>query len=61
MLVLADEDLLISRDDSATWASMTSDLVAPQELTSLTAPLGLDPGAPLLVGRVNGEVLTLLL
>ena len=61
MLVLHEDALLVSRDGGGTWSEwqMTAS-AAPgvaAGVTAVAAPLGLDPGAPLLVGLVEGEVL----
>jgi photosystem II stability/assembly factor-like uncharacterized protein len=57
VLVLADEGVFISRNAGGSWQS----LPAPDDaqITALAAPLGLDPGAELLAGLSNGEVLKL--
>jgi photosystem II stability/assembly factor-like uncharacterized protein len=53
LLVLTDEGLLVSRDAGSSWSVVAPDLTAGQGLISVVAPLGLDPGAPVLVGRAD--------
>lgn len=57
VLVLLGETLLVSRDDGQSWSDWKSGLSIEQGLASVAAPQGLDPGAPLLVGLVEGGVL----
>jgi hypothetical protein len=57
MLAMLDEALLISRDAGQSWADWKDGLCIEQGTASLATPHGLDPGAPLLVGLVGGEVL----
>jgi photosystem II stability/assembly factor-like uncharacterized protein len=59
ILALLGEALLVSRDDGRTWVPWRADAVVEEAMTSVVAPLGLDPGAPLLVGLANGQVLQL--
>jgi photosystem II stability/assembly factor-like uncharacterized protein len=59
LLVLAEEGLVLSRDGGETWRRVaTPDDAA---ITALAAPLGLDPGAEVLAGLMNGAVLRLAL
>lgn len=59
ILALLNDTLLVSRDDGATWAEWQPGWRAPDVLTCVAAPLGLDPGAPLLVGTAGGAVVRL--
>jgi photosystem II stability/assembly factor-like uncharacterized protein len=57
VLILAGNDLLISRDSGSSWASWEAELPTGRGLTALAAPLGLGVGAPLLIGSADGAVL----
>lgn len=57
LLIILDEFLMISRDGGASWSHVQTDVDLSAGLTSIVAPLGLDPGDPLLVGLVDGRVL----
>jgi hypothetical protein len=59
ILALLNDTLLVSRDDGATWCDWQPGWRAPEVLTCLVAPLGIDPGAPLLVGTADGHVLSM--
>jgi photosystem II stability/assembly factor-like uncharacterized protein len=59
MLVLAEEGLLLSADGGKSWQEIMSDDLADREMTCVAAPLGLEPGAPVLVGTDDGAVLQL--
>ncbi len=59
LLVLTSTALLLSRNDGATWHDITPDAGEARGLTCVAAPLGLDPGAPLLAGLDDGTVLCL--
>ena len=59
VLVMTSTALLISRDGGRSWSDWKADLAIEQGLVSVLAPQGLDPGAPLLVGIVEGGVLRL--
>lgn len=50
LLAILDETLLVSRDGGGAWAAVT----AP--VTAALAPEGLAAGAPILVGRPDGEI-----
>ncbi|MBN1287600.1 MAG: hypothetical protein JXB47_19520 [Anaerolineae bacterium] len=54
ILVLHEGALLGSRDGGQSWAPWKDDL--PGDITAVTAPKGLAPGAPLLVGLADGTV-----
>ena len=56
-LTLLNEALLVSRDGGRSWSDWKAGLSFEQGLASVAAPQGLDPGAPLLVGLVGGDVL----
>ncbi|PWH15009.1 MAG: hypothetical protein DDG58_11960 [Ardenticatenia bacterium] len=57
ILVLLHAVLVVSEDDGATWNEWHPDLPDDRALTCVAAPLGLENGAPLLVGTTGGEVL----
>jgi photosystem II stability/assembly factor-like uncharacterized protein len=57
VLVLLSNALLISRDGGRSWSDWKTGLPIEQGLASVAAPLGLNSGAPLLVGLVEGGVL----
>ena len=57
VLVMLSTALLVSRDGGQSWSDWKVGLAFEQGLGSVAAPQGLDPGAPLLVGLVEGGVL----
>lgn len=57
VLVLLDENLLLSRDAGATWLPVDM----ADGVSAVTAPQGLGVGAGILVGLINGEVVPLTL
>jgi photosystem II stability/assembly factor-like uncharacterized protein len=57
VLVMKTDGLLLSRDAGQTWAEWSVGVESEGGLACVAAPLGLDPGAPLLVGLVDGGVL----
>lgn len=59
ILVLLHAALMVSADDGATWHEWRLNLPDDQGLTCVAAPLGLENGAPLLVGTTGGEVLVI--
>jgi photosystem II stability/assembly factor-like uncharacterized protein len=59
VLAMLANDLLVSRDGGATWDAWSPDLDLGPGAACVAAPLGLDPGAPLLVGLLDGQVLRL--
>lgn len=59
LLVLLEEAVLVSHDCGATWAVCESDEELEAGASCIAAPLGLAPGAPLLVGLGDGEVIRL--
>jgi hypothetical protein len=58
ILISADADLQFSPDSGKSWQSLPGfeGVAAP---TCLAAPLGLNPGAPLFIGRSDGQVLSI--
>jgi photosystem II stability/assembly factor-like uncharacterized protein len=56
VLALLADALLISRDGGETWASWEAEVPAERGMACVAAPQGLAPGAPLLVGLADGEV-----
>lgn len=56
ILVLLGDALLISRDGGETWSDAGADLDPEPGLATMVAPQGLELGAPVLVGCLNGEV-----
>lgn len=63
VLVMLSTALLVSRDGGQSWSDWEASPVAEQSaervLTSIVAPQGLGPGAPLLVGLLEGGILRL--
>jgi photosystem II stability/assembly factor-like uncharacterized protein len=59
ILVALSTALLISRDGGRSWADWEKGLELSQGVSTVAAPQGLAPGAPLLVGLVGGDVLRL--
>jgi photosystem II stability/assembly factor-like uncharacterized protein len=57
LLVITGDTLLISRDGGESWLNWQADLSLEESPTSVIAPQGLAPGAPLLVGLLDGQVL----
>ena len=57
ILALLNDTLLVSRDDGATWTEWQPGWHPPAALTCVAAPLGIEPGAPLLVGTADGQVM----
>lgn len=56
VLVMLSTALLVSRDGGQSWSDWKAGLSFEHGLASVAAPQGLDPGAPLLVGLVGGDV-----
>lgn len=54
VLAMLGDTLLVSRDGGQTWADWAAGLTVEQGLAAVSAPLGLDSGAPLLVGCMTG-------
>jgi len=57
LLLLLNDALLVSRDGGESWLEWETGLSLGRGALSVLAPQGLDPGAPLLVGLVEGGVL----
>jgi photosystem II stability/assembly factor-like uncharacterized protein len=57
LLIILDDTLLVSRDEGLSWSQVQTDADLSAGLTSIVAPLGLEPDAPLLAGLVDGRVL----
>ena len=57
ILVLLRDDLLVSRDNGRTWSKWQADLTLDEGASTVVAPQGLAPGAPLLIGSAEGGVL----
>jgi len=57
VLAMLSTALLVSRDGGQSWSDWKAGLPLEQGLASVAAPQGLDPGATLLVGLVEGGVL----
>ena len=57
ILILPGDALLISRDGGRSWSNWEDGLSTDRSLVSVTAPQGLEPGAPLLIGCMDGEIL----
>ena len=57
MLVLHEDALVVSRDGGETWSEWQMTASAAAGVAAVAAPLGLDPGAPLLVGSVEGDMM----
>jgi photosystem II stability/assembly factor-like uncharacterized protein len=55
VLALADDGLILSRDGGQEWSAVEDD-EEHEPTTAIAAPLGLEPGAPLLVGQMGGGV-----
>lgn len=60
LLILTTKGVFTSADAGKTWHSLLDVNDAGYSLTCFTAPLGLASGAPLLVGKDNGDVESLL-
>jgi hypothetical protein len=61
ILVLGGEGLALSRDGGITWRDFSKVLPAESQGTCILAPVGLGPGAPVLVGLDSGSVLRIAL
>jgi photosystem II stability/assembly factor-like uncharacterized protein len=57
ILAMLADALIVSRDGGASWASWAVGLDLSPGATCVAAPMGLAPGAPLLVGLGDGRVL----
>ncbi|MDF1513236.1 MAG: hypothetical protein P1S60_05460 [Anaerolineae bacterium] len=58
ILILHDDILLLSRDEGKTWAPLEVELA---DITACYAPAGLEPGATIMVGLLDGSVRTFVL
>jgi len=56
ILVITNNTLLVSRDGGVTWADWPEATSLSGEVVAVTTPQGLEPGAPLLVGLADGQV-----
>jgi photosystem II stability/assembly factor-like uncharacterized protein len=59
LLILRDGELLLSENGGHSWQTARPGFEPAADISALTAPLGLDPAKPLLVGLSNGEILKL--
>ena len=59
LLILRDGDLLLSENGGNSWQAAQPGFEPAADISALTAPLGLYPGKPLLVGLSNGEIIKL--
>lgn len=59
LLVSLGDRLLVSRDDGISWQAWPLGVNPEGGITALAAPLGLEPGAPLLLGLAGGRMLRL--
>ena len=59
LLILRDGELLLSENCGDSWQAARPGFEPASEISALTAPLGLDPTKPLLVGLSNGEIIKL--
>jgi photosystem II stability/assembly factor-like uncharacterized protein len=59
ILAMLSDTLVVSRDGGKTWEAWGEGLDLSPGATCVAAPLGLAPGAPLLVGLADGRVLKL--
>ena len=57
VLVLLEDTLLVSRDGGQSWSDWEANLPVEHGISAVAASHGLDAGAPLLVGLVEGGVL----
>ncbi len=58
ILALLDHTLLLSQDAGQTWSEYPTEL---EGMSSVLAPAGLAPGAPLVIGAPRGDVVSLVL
>ena len=57
VLILHEDALLLSRDGGTSWTDWGTDVAIQAAVVSVAAPHGLAPGAPLLLGLMDGTVL----
>lgn len=58
LLILRDGELLLS-ENGGSWQAARPGFQPASDISTLTAPLGLDPTKPLLVGLSNGDIIKL--
>jgi len=56
ILAVTSDGLAFSEDGGSTWFESATDVPPEQALVAVSAPQGLRPGAPLLLGLSSGEV-----
>ena len=59
LLILRDGELLLSENGGTSWRAARPGFEPASDISALTAPLGLDPAKPILVGLSNGEIIKL--
>ena len=57
LLILRDGELLLSENGGHSWQAARPGFELAADISALTAPLGLFPDKPLLVGLSNGEII----
>lgn len=57
LLIASGARLLISHDGGHSWSDWKAGLPTEQGILSIAAPQGIEPGAPLLIGLIDGGVL----
>ena len=57
VLVLHEDALLVSRDGGESWSEWQMTAPTAPGVAAVAAPLRLDPGAPLLVGALDGDMM----
>jgi hypothetical protein len=56
LLAVTSDGLSLSEDGGSTWIGFAADVPPDEAVVAVTAPRGLHPGAPLLLGLSNGDV-----
>ena len=59
ILVLHGETLLNSNDGGLSWRPWREALLAEKNVIAVLAPLGFEPGAPVLIGLLSGDILNI--
>ena len=59
LLILRDGELLLSENGGDSWRAARPGFEPASDISTLTAPLGLDPAKPILVGLSNGDIIKL--
>ncbi len=59
LLILRDGELLLSENAGDSWRAARPGFEPASDISAVTAPLGLDPAKPILVGLSNGEIIKL--